>query len=246
MFFSYRKNFLGTQERVRISHSKRVIGVLHFTIYVIIVWFYRTDGSLDFDMHRQNLKGDGAIYEEEETITRQENFCYLGSNIWPWPLPHWAMHEHIQITSFLLFLKSKRAAVNNLSKILCRLSWCGKEIACASVNVFVVVFVVVCVHIGRNVWAFNLVPHACQFRLHNALGTQLESCESFRHRSHVSRSGAGKSARWVSSPKSRVGVLTQKMWSGCSHQEQRVSSLRSREGPIGCPHPSPRAASWPT
>ena len=27
VFMSYRKNFLGTQKRVRISHGKRVIGV---------------------------------------------------------------------------------------------------------------------------------------------------------------------------------------------------------------------------
>ena len=78
----------------------------------------------------------------------------------------------------------------------------------------------------------------------NALGTQLESCESFGRRPHViDRSPEGvqggcphPGAKWVSSPRSRgVGVLTQE-------QRERVSSLCCRESvltqePRGCPHP---------
>ena len=74
----------------------------------------------------------------------------------------------------------------------------------------------------------------------------------FQTQATCHRSGAGKGARWVSSPRSQVGGLTLKPRSGCPNPgAERVSSLRSREGvltlgPIGCPHPSPRAASGPT
>ena len=87
--------------------------------------------------------------------------------------------------------------------------------------------------IGRKVWAFNLVPNACQFRLQNALGTQLKSRKSFGHRPHVidqtpERVQGGcphPEAKWVSSPRSRgMGVLTQEQRE-CPHSwAERVSS----------------------
>ena len=64
----------------------------------------------------------------------------------------------------------------------------------------------------------------------------------FRSKATCHRSVAGKGARWVSSPRSRVGVLTQNPRSGCPHpRAERVSSLCCRESvltqePRGCPH----------
>ena len=52
----------------------------------------------------------------------------------------------------------------------------------------------------------------------------------FRTQATCHRSVAGKGARWVSSSRSQVGVLTQKPRSECPHpRAERVSSLRSRE-----------------
>ena len=65
----------------------------------------------------------------------------------------------------------------------------------------------------------------------------------FRTKATCHRSVVGKGARWVSSPRSQVGVLTQKPRSGCPHpRAERVSSLCCRESvltqePRGCPRP---------
>ena len=125
------------------------------------------------------------------------------------------------------------------------------QTSCVSIpRAWVVVQPVSCriLRIGRKVWAFDLVPNACQFRLQNELGTQLESCESFGQRPHVidrspERVQGGcphPGAEWVSSPRSRgVGVLTL-LPRECPHSRaERVSSpldfldVLTRVPPVG-------------
>ena len=60
--------------------------------------------------------------------------------------------------------------------------------------------------------------------------------QKFRTQATCHRSDAGKGAKWVSSPRSQVGVLTQEPRSGCPHpRAERVSSLRSRESVLTQP-----------
>ena len=60
-FFSYRKNFVGTQKRVRIIHGKRAIGVriievrLYFT-YIMSRKKGAFNGTCEQQMHRSALK----------------------------------------------------------------------------------------------------------------------------------------------------------------------------------------------
>ena len=56
VFLSYRKNFVGTQKRVRISHGKRAIGVRAFVVRLYVALF-----SVLFVPHLSFFWCDGKV-----------------------------------------------------------------------------------------------------------------------------------------------------------------------------------------